>query len=584
MPLIISSDKTKLTHFRNKEAYPIYLTIGNIPKDIRRKPSCHAQLLIGYIPITKFTTMTSAAGRRRALVNLFHTCMQTVLGPIARYGETGIPMMSGDGIWRRCHPILATFVGDYPEQILVTCTYYGQCPKCKVPPELLSEYQTFPSHVQSSVIDMYLSADTDVRAFYSRCREAGMKPVYHPFWESFPLADIFLSITPDILHQMLQGMVRHLVGWLVSIFGEKRIDARCRAIPPNHKTMLFPKGIVRLSKTSGQEHKRISCILLGLIIDLPAPGGRDPSRIVKTVRALMDFLFIAQYQCQTSDSIQHLEDCLSIFHDNKDIFVDLGVREDFNLPKLHSLSHYASSIRLFGTTDNYNTEQSERLHIDFTKDAYRASNRKDEYFQMTKWLERREKVQLHAAMINWRKQEHRQRSLCNLMGPPRPCPPTAKMAQNPSRRVSFNDLAADYGALHLLDALGDFIAQVNHPGAAANTLHNHSRNTLIPFSHVPVFHHFKFTQSGNSDSDESQIVDSVHARPEQRDSRGRIIPSRFDTVIVRSSGHKGTVIQIYRCFKIVEFKPGPQVSVLPKSALYFKYPAKTSTTYSHPQT
>jgi hypothetical protein len=50
---------------------------------------------------------------------------------IASYGETEVPMMSGDGIWCRCHPILANFIGDYPEQTLVTCTYYSECPNAK---------------------------------------------------------------------------------------------------------------------------------------------------------------------------------------------------------------------------------------------------------------------------------------------------------------------------------------------------------------------------------------------------------------------------------------------------------------------
>jgi hypothetical protein len=473
--------------------------------------------------------------------------MQTVLGPITSHSEAGISMMSGDGIWRRCHPIFATFIGDYPEQTLVTCTYYGQCPKCKVPAGLLGEYETFPPRTQRSVIDLYLSADSDMRAFYSGCHEAGVKPVYQPFWQSFPLVDIYLSITPDVLHQILQGMVKHLIAWVVSVFGSATIDARCRAMPPNHKTTLFTKGIAKLSRVTGQEHKRMCGVLLGLILDLPAPDGRDPSRIVRTVRALMDFLFIAQYQCQTRDTIRQLEHCLSVFHDNKDVFLELGVRDHFNLPKLHSLSHYASSIRLFGSTDNYNTEQSERLHIDFAKLAYRASNRKDAYFQMTKWLERREKVQLHAATIERRKQGDRQSSPAshNVMGPPRVHPLTAKMAQKPSRRgVSFNDLATDYGALHFMDALGDFIAQVNNPGAAANTLHNHSRNTLIPFSRVPTYHYFKFTKSGDHNSNESQTADAVYARPEHKDSRGRIIPPRFDTVVVRNGGPKGTVIQI----------------------------------------
>jgi len=32
-PILISTDKTKLTHFvGGKVAYPVYLTVGNIPK------------------------------------------------------------------------------------------------------------------------------------------------------------------------------------------------------------------------------------------------------------------------------------------------------------------------------------------------------------------------------------------------------------------------------------------------------------------------------------------------------------------------------------------------------------------------
>lgn len=192
-------------------AYPIYLTIGNIPKDIRRKPSSHAHILIGYIPVTKLTGIGTMAGRRRAINNLFHGCMHNVLDSISYYGETGVPMMSGDGVWRQCHPIFANFIGDYPEQVLVTCTYSGQCPKCQVPPNQLGEYKTYPSRVQAMAINTYLLANDSVRTFHRACREAGLKPVPHPFWEKFPLADIFLSITPDILHQLLQGMVKHLV-------------------------------------------------------------------------------------------------------------------------------------------------------------------------------------------------------------------------------------------------------------------------------------------------------------------------------------------------------------------------------------
>ena len=165
------------------------------------------------------------------------------------------------------------------------------------------------------------------------------------------------------------------------------IDAQCCAIPPNHNILLFPKGISTLSRISGHEHKKMCSILLGLVVGLPLLDRRDSSQIVKSTWALLDFLFVAQYESHTTATLERLQDYLAAFHDSKMVFVDLGVRKGFNLPKLHSLIHYASSIQLFGTMDNYNTEQTEHLHIDLTKNAYRATNCKDKYPQMTAWLE-----------------------------------------------------------------------------------------------------------------------------------------------------------------------------------------------------
>lgn len=532
--MIVSSDKTRLTLFRDKTAYPIYLTIGNIPKDIRRKPSRQAQILLGYIPTTKLDGMENKSGRRRALANLFHACMGDVLGPISSVGETGLAMMSGDGVWRRCHPIFAIFIGDYPEQALVTCTFNGRCPKCLVPPAQLGEYESFPLRAQRSVIGTYLSANQDIRKFHRTCREAKLKPIANPFWATFPLVDIFVSITPDILHQMLQGVMKHLIGWVISIFGASAIDARCKSIPPNHKISLFTKGITTLSHVTGKEHKSMCSILLGLIVDLPVQGGRNSSRVVKAVRALLDFLFLAQFPCHTSDTLLRLEECLVAFHTNKAVFVDLGIRQNFNIPKLHALLHYASSIRLFGTTDNYNTEQSERLHIDLAKEAYRATNRKDEFAQMTTWLERREKVQRHIASVNWRQNNWQNIRTRSPIGPLCVRAQSIQIADTPSRKaVSFKDVSLKYGPCIFQDALADFISSVNNPGLGVRALRVHAGNTLLPFRTVRAYHNIKFTAT--NDAQESEIVDAVYVRPE-RIKRGRITPARFDTVLIQENG------------------------------------------------
>ena len=508
-----------------------------------------AHILIGYIPTSELQSLPNKVARKRAAANLFHMCMHDVLQPITEPGETGVAMMSGDGVWRRCHPIFANFVGDYPEQALVTCTYNGRCPKCLVTPDELGEYQSFPPYLQSSVMDTYNLADEDADVFHAACHNAGLKSVKHPFWKTLPFADVFVSISPVVLRELLQGMIKYLFAWVVDIFGATEIDARCRTMPTNHNVMHFPDGITTLSPVSDYERKMMCGILLGLIVDLRIPNGFDSTRLVRAVRALLDFLYLARYQCHTSDTLDQLEDALSEFHDNKAIFTDLKIREHFNVSKLHVLTHYVPSIRLFGTTDNYNTEYSERLHINFSEEVYDsdATNREDVYSQMTAWLERHERVLLHTTFINQRPRERPgQRQIRRIPEPPSIPTQTIKMATNPTKSATFDDLARDYGAVDFQDALTDFLAglkTLSDPGQSASTARRRAAVTSIPFRSVPVFHSVDFTKCGHSGK--SEMSDSVDARPQSEDSGGQIIPAYFDTVIVRQDsgpqdqGNKG---------------------------------------------
>ncbi|EIM79382.1 uncharacterized protein STEHIDRAFT_41598, partial [Stereum hirsutum FP-91666 SS1] len=134
-PVIIATDKTHLTQFSgNKSAYPVYLTLGNIPRSIRRKPSQHACILIGYLPVDKIDSdnltknETKARGQR-----LFHEAMRHILQPLVQAGTHGVEITCADGWVRRIYPLLAAYVADYPEQCLVTCAKPGTCPKCRCP-------------------------------------------------------------------------------------------------------------------------------------------------------------------------------------------------------------------------------------------------------------------------------------------------------------------------------------------------------------------------------------------------------------------------------------------------------------------
>ena len=354
-------------------------------------------------PTTELPHVSSTASRHRMLANIFRHCFSPILDPLKGVGETGTKMTSGDGITRRTLPLFACFVGDYPEQVLVSGCKTGECPKCDVDWKELGKFDTqSPYRDLQRALDALSTFDKDPAGYAATCSEAGIKPIVHPFWETLPYSDSYLSLTPDVPHQLYQGVMKHLVAWVTTAFDKKDLDRRCRSLPPNYNIQSFTKGISSLSRMTGKEHADLCRIILGLIVDMDLPDGTSPIRLIPSTRALLDFLYLAQYPIHTSETLKLLRQSLRDFHANKDIFVELGIRENFNLPKLHSLVHYANSIELFGTTDNYNTEYTEHLHIDLAKDAYRATNHRDEYAQMTIWLERKEKILHHQSYLEWR--------------------------------------------------------------------------------------------------------------------------------------------------------------------------------------
>ncbi|KAF8262616.1 hypothetical protein EI94DRAFT_1773137 [Lactarius quietus] len=542
VPVIISSDKTQLSNFRSKSAYPVYMTIGNIPRDIRRKPSQRAQMLLRFIPTTWLEHIKNKAARRRALANLFHSCMRKILAPIESYGETGIPMVTGNGSWHRCHPILTTFIGNYPEQCLVACTH-GRCPKCTLPSGEFGSLESFPLRDVQEALGVFKLCDSDPTAFHAAARDANLNPTYHPFWEGLPFTNIFLSITPDVLHQLHQGIAKHLVRWLARL-GSEEIDARCARLPPNHNARHFRKGITGLSRLTGREHKHICRIILGLIVDFELPDTQLSARLARAVQALLNFIYLAQYSVHSKDTLNALDAALCRFHKDKEVFLDLGVRKDFNFPKMHSLSHYRRSIIIFGTTDNYNTEQSERLHVDLTKKAFRKTNFKDEAKQMATHNERSEAIHDRSALMKLRE------GILSPIHPPAYYPPSRMypfLAIHPSEKaVTFGDLANQYGAIDFQDALADFIVQHNYPDLSANVARRRADNTLIPFQKVAVFHKIKFTDRNDT---HKNIVDVIHVRPEACNQRGTINAGRFDTCLVKV-GSRLRVVQIRVVFQL----------------------------------
>ncbi|KIY63769.1 hypothetical protein CYLTODRAFT_125515 [Cylindrobasidium torrendii FP15055 ss-10] len=600
-PLIIATDKTQLTQFSgSRQAYPVYLTLGNIPSHIRRKPSQQACILVAYLPVEKMSRGNLAKSTMGARYQrLFHTAMSHLFEPLIDAGKEGVEMTSGDGKIRMVHPILASYVADYPEQCLITSSKYGSCPKCQCPPENLQDSDTFPPRSQewtSNIKSNAKAATSSTTAYREACYAENVNPnVTHPFWENLPYTDIHLSTTPDVLHQLYQGVLKHLISWCQILLTEKEMDRRIRRLPHGVGLRHFKNGISALSQISGAERKDMGKILLGCIVD-----ELDP-RAVTAVRAILDFIYLAQYATHDNTTLGYMEAALQLWHDNKSYFTDvIELREDINIPKFHSLQHYVSMIRTFGTTNNFNTEMFERLHIEFAKKGWRASNHRDEFTQMTTWVNRQENVKSFERYLTWRNNYYAakkaksakdaasstadatERPAESQLTPPTKPPPNPKadlqrlsLTKNPHsynkgvRLIDRQHHAPSFSA-HLLSWLNGIEAD--------RGLRPPLKHLYLPFPGVDVWHSLKLSHEGYDPSREEN--ESVKASP---------VEDRFDTVIVlwkpeaEAAGLEGTRIgRIRVIFKLPVFEKGNGGIDIPYPPYWPKEPLAYIEWYSTP--
>ncbi|KAH7917273.1 hypothetical protein BV22DRAFT_1135543 [Leucogyrophana mollusca] len=496
-PIILASDKTELSHFKgDKSAWPVYITIGNIVKSVRRQPSKHTTALLGYIPVSK---LASFEDNSVASYRLFHYCMRLLLEPLVKAGRDGVNMLCADGMIRRIFPILAAYKTDALNAWLSIIDEEKTCGHLNVAMEKLSK--SFRGN----------GMDTDL-----------------------PNTDIFACISSDILYQLHQGVFKdHFVKWCVKLVGKQAFDKHFQAMTNFSGLRHFSKGVSKVKQWTGTEHKEMQRILLGVL------AGAVDVEIITCARVLLDFIYYSQYHSHTDNTLHSMQAALDDFHANKDIFIQLGIRDHFNIPKLHSMLHYLDTIRRLRALDGLNSENSERLHIDYAKKAYCASSRKDYMIQMARWLQRQEAVTWWNTFLQWRlgpAQHGIAAGVKNEAG----CPPedsddehpdealislTYSLAKrSPHPNTSISQLGRHHGAVCFLEALTQYLEQSDIPGHkyAPN---QHDRFDLFKYMYVylPETPHF---------SDSKRHM-RVRTAPERSNGpRKPPTPARFDTVLI----------------------------------------------------
>ncbi|KAJ3964841.1 hypothetical protein EV361DRAFT_975920 [Lentinula raphanica] len=384
-PVILATDKTQLTQFSgNKTAYPVYLTLGNIPKELRRKPESRACVLIAYLSVDQ-PSKEGISKRQFKLrkYQLFHKSMAIILASLKKAGNPkgpGVKMVGGTVL--------------FAEFILcsrLTLRTIQSSAWSLVPREPRTQLWT-----KKKIVEAQKAAAEGGKSVHSRTMEDDVAGgSYEPFWSGFPLADIHRCIAPDVLHQLYQGVLKHLIAWVQKLVGEEELDERIRRFPPAPGVRHFSKGISGLAQVSGTERKHMARILLACL------KGKMDDKGITTCRSILHFIQLAQYPSHDQETLKYMKAELDTWDLYKDYFITEETRTHFNIPKFHSLIHYIDSIRWTGTTDNTNTEAFERLHIDFAKEGWRSSNKRDHFPQMIAFISRKEKVSSFDFYRSW---------------------------------------------------------------------------------------------------------------------------------------------------------------------------------------
>jgi len=136
--VIWASDKTVLTNCSSAQhACQLNLTIGNIQRHIRWTLKRCALFHVSLNPCPP--------NDATKIENAWYSAVGTVLSQLRYLDITGpgLKWDFADAFQQQYYPLLAAWVGDYPERIIVSWLSYGSFPMCEVPQHAPMGHFTF---------------------------------------------------------------------------------------------------------------------------------------------------------------------------------------------------------------------------------------------------------------------------------------------------------------------------------------------------------------------------------------------------------------------------------------------------------
>jgi len=124
------------------------MSISNISKDVRWQGSKRAWALVALLPIPQKKPKDGEIYRS------WHEAIKPILNLIAELDRAcpGYKWDCADGQVRRCYPILAAWIADYQEHVILPRIFNRLCPICEIPRTEMGHVPSCSSRVGGSEI------------------------------------------------------------------------------------------------------------------------------------------------------------------------------------------------------------------------------------------------------------------------------------------------------------------------------------------------------------------------------------------------------------------------------------------------
>jgi hypothetical protein len=493
---------------------------------------------------------------------------------IAHCGHHGEMLADSQGNVRHCFTLLASHVADLPEKRLIACASGAHSP-------ITFDHQSnFDSstrgyirtrkamrHKLDSLKTQYNPID-DLRLYIEESKSIGLSGVDKPYWMHHRWAEPHLFLTPDILHALHKFFRDHVLKWVSQLVGPVELDARLKTLQPMIGFRQWKKGIKDIVQWTGREDRELQRCLLAV-----ACGGKLMTPVaVQSLRAIFDFIYLAQYYSHSETTLGYMVEALDTFHRTKDEWIRLKARRGKKnkihthfkaIPKLSGMLDFVPNITEMGSCPQFSSDAPEKKHQKMNKVPYAASNGRDFQEQMCRHLDRREKVDFTNQFLLWHcppepndvidqyhdkvaRREHRVVDLKDNMYSVTGTGPTIRLPA-PHEQVAFDATAAKFQLPDMRPGLADFLS-----GASTRTTGNNRIRlaqddaALLPnYDCINVWHSFRMQIPAIQDEDCLLPYASVLAHPPNNDyPYGRCYPVLIcDNSSAERTGFNGEISQ-----------------------------------------